>query len=1199
MDVKELETNDLWWKGPDLQNMAVATPVSLRVSSTVTDQCFTNELKPMSKVTLKFIKNCKTGVKQTLPLTLEEYDLAEIFLIKHFQAGYFSAKMASLKRESSVPQSNMLHGRKKGSILQWYNTLKEGDVTSLAQFTDGSLFYDIVTSLNFTYFSKENAKAESAATDSMEPMDVSVEPINTINEETVETGQSVSQSAVNDSLEVGENGNIDSKKKYDSLKKCIDDIFQIESTSLINYLECLKGNELELAKVAIFLLTALVQNLLSTDRESTTPLTQLDSQVQEDIQEFLSFVLTDRSQNDGPIKKSEFHKLLSRSAGTPHRRQHSRSSGSTDHSESSDGGKKTSKRRDRASSIVYEDNQDSPVKTLLESPKFQQKVAMYRKESELKKLRNALYMEENKVLDLVAEKNILNDKLEKKNKEVESLKNDFRKYREEAEDSECFKLKEGKRLVEEIECLKKVNHSLKEENNKLKKENETYDNKVEELEMKLAEKKVPDCNDKSHVTLSEELTIKDDELAHLKADVKMLEKKLQTLEETSYERNELSSRVPKVLSNVTNVNEVTTALLDKKEQEIKSLWTKLWDETEKTKNFEALLEFSEKEKMDQNEEINRNINLISVLESNQAYYQQQLDFFKENCTCLKNSRTNSNNSKEQEVGDLQLSSTNSKEFLSEAENPTSIAEELDLLQSNLSNDSNLNLKNPIEFDSSMRVPNSDFVLLQKMIQNLVGLIWKKNYGLDVHALVKLEKELGDTQCIQQIILAVNFIVDALKRAKSNTPDKKSSDPQLKALTLKKKGLEAENKSLKQELNDVNKCLQVKEVELQIVKNECEKLQSLKKDLNEKIDKVSKEAEEIFKKYEGAKKCIEKKEIELRKLMKLYMTLTKSAEPDKSRSSCDECKKLQQKIRELQSECSDKEQVIREFKLAKRNLEGRIKNYVQQVKQLHHEKEELQFKHQRDVSYSCGTLSDRQKVMLCYYEKAFAELDEKAKALKKTKKAQSWSTIPSVSTNTYTMCGEKNSTVENSISIANQSIRSSFFQVANEDDFLNHSSLADIHNGGDTKDSNDVNRLKELRRRNTFCLPHLQSSYPLEIQNMTPSEKKYYEPSRHLMNISLVTDKMELNRQQEEETDSDNSRKPFILSKRKIPDNDNVTNASKKIFRPSSLSTKVKSLSSKSATSLKQGTSLLKKGTIRTPSSTRHFNNKPHNNSKKY
>ncbi|GFS97050.1 hypothetical protein TNCV_4492321, partial [Trichonephila clavipes] len=666
------------------------------------------------------------------------------------------------------------------------------------------------------------------------------------------------------------------------------------------------------------------------------------------------------------------------SIGTPHRRQHSRS-GSTEHSEASEGGKKTTKKRKgRASSIVYEDNEDSPVKTLLESPKFQQKVAMYRKESELKKLRNALYMEENKVLDLVAEKETLNEKIEKKNKEVDSLKEEFRKYREEAEESECFKLKEAKKQDEEIKCLKKVNHSLKEENHKLRHENGALDNQVEELELKLTEKIIPDCNVKSHMALSEELTIRDDEIAHLKSNVKKLEKKLQKLEGKD---NEKSSRVSKVLSNITNVDEVTKALLDKKEQEIKCLWTKLLDETEKAKHFEDLLKFAEKEKIDQRDEIDRNIDLISVLELNQSSYLQQLDLLKKNCNCQKKSKTKSKNGEED---DMQVSSTDSKEFLSEAESASTIAEELGLRQNEVDKDSNLSVRQSLfEFESSMRVSNSDFVLLQKMVQNLVGLIRKKNSGLDAHALVKLEKELGDTQCIQQIILAVNCIINALKLARSNMPDRKSSDPQVKALTLKKKELEVENKSLKQELNDINKFLEVKEVELQVVKDECKELQSLKKELNEKIDKERKEAKEMSEKYEGAKKCLEKKETEVRKFMKLYMMLTKYVEPDKSRNSCDGCKKLQQKIRELQSECSDKEQVIRELKSAKRNLEGRMKNYVHQVEQLQHEKVKLQFKHQRDFSYSCGTLSDREKVMTHYYQKAISELDKKVKDLPET------------------------------------------------------------------------------------------------------------------------------------------------------------------------------------------------------------------------
>ncbi|GFQ69962.1 hypothetical protein TNCT_262311 [Trichonephila clavata] len=129
------------------------------------------------------------------------------------------------------------------------------------------------------------------------------------------------------------------------------------------------------------------------------------------------------------------------------------------------------------------------------------------------------------------------------------------------------------------------------------------------------------------------------------------------------------------------------------------------------------------------------------------------------------------------------------------------------------------------------------------------------------------------------------------------------------------------------------------------------------------------------------------------------------------------------------------------------------------------------------------------------------------------------------------------------------------QVANEEDFLNHSSLADIHKGVGTEGSNANDHLKELHGRNTLGLPHLQSSYPL----VTSSE---------------------------EETDSDDSSERFI-KKRKMFEDDNFSNASKKIFRPSSVSIQ-KNISSKSPTSIKKGTFLLKKGSTRTPSSIRHF-----------
>ncbi|GBN79849.1 hypothetical protein AVEN_126520-1 [Araneus ventricosus] len=138
LDVKALTANDLWWKGPDLENLTASTPDSLRVSSFVTDECYSNKLKTIPKLTLKlnidsnfidnlldltnnfhklirilafifrFITNCKSGVKQRDSLTLEEYGKAEIFLINNFQARYFAPEIACLKKGSPVSQSSKL-----------------------------------------------------------------------------------------------------------------------------------------------------------------------------------------------------------------------------------------------------------------------------------------------------------------------------------------------------------------------------------------------------------------------------------------------------------------------------------------------------------------------------------------------------------------------------------------------------------------------------------------------------------------------------------------------------------------------------------------------------------------------------------------------------------------------------------------------------------------------------------------------------------------------------------------------------------------------------------------------------------------------------------------------------------------------------------------------------------------------------------
>ncbi|GBO13838.1 hypothetical protein AVEN_181902-1 [Araneus ventricosus] len=79
--------------------------------------------------------------------------------------------------------------------------------------------------------------------------------------------------------------------------------------------------------------------------------------------------------------------------------------------------------------------------------KFCGGAAIFRKESELAKLRSALHSEENKVTDLTLEKQNLNDELKKKKKELEFYKKELESHREalsEKEEQEKLRAEELK-----------------------------------------------------------------------------------------------------------------------------------------------------------------------------------------------------------------------------------------------------------------------------------------------------------------------------------------------------------------------------------------------------------------------------------------------------------------------------------------------------------------------------------------------------------------------------------------------------------------------------------------------------------------------------------------------------------------------------------------------------------------------------------
>ncbi|GBM82619.1 hypothetical protein AVEN_26802-1 [Araneus ventricosus] len=192
-------------------------------------------------------------------------------------------------------------------------------------------------------------------------------------EEKIET--SVSESI--DPFVVKESDHTDTHKKYDVIRKFIDDFYHVESSLLIDYGECQKGKELELAKVAVFLLSAMVQNLLSSEDKVVYNTTLLEQEVQANIFECLALVFGEKDMGENQIKKSELHKVLSRAAsykaGTPLRKQPPRSTPDSSTNDLSEGVKNVHKKRKERTVILYEDLQDSPLKNLLESPKIQYK----------------------------------------------------------------------------------------------------------------------------------------------------------------------------------------------------------------------------------------------------------------------------------------------------------------------------------------------------------------------------------------------------------------------------------------------------------------------------------------------------------------------------------------------------------------------------------------------------------------------------------------------------------------------------------------------------------------------------------------------------------------------------------------------------------------------------------------------------------
>ncbi|CAL1301012.1 unnamed protein product [Larinioides sclopetarius] len=1101
----------------------------------------------------------------------------------------------------------MLHSKKSQSILQWYNSLTtRGDVNSLEQFTDGSHFFEIVASLQ--PFLLQGSKESNLATESVIFSETSIacnEEVMTSVEEAATEGKM--ETSVSESIDVGpfvikESDHTDTQKKYDAIRKFIDDFYHVESSSLVDYGECQKGKELELAKVAVFLLSAMVQTLVSSKNEVVYNTTLLELEVQENIHECLALVLDEKDVGENHIKKSELHKVLSRAAsykaGTPVRKS---SRSTSDPNDASEGVKNISKKRkERQSVIVYEDLQNSPLKNLLESPKIQYKAAILRKESELTKLRGALLSEENKVVDLTLEKQNLNDELEKKKKELDFYKKELQSQREalsEKEEQEKLRDEELKDKKIEAEKIRKLAEDREEEIKQLNKNNATLQEKLVDLEKRLEQDAATSLM-KGNNCLKDRIQILELDNEEKVQTIKSLNEKITSLENelqkyqdfsASISRRELrSSSAPETLSTIIYADEQSRETLERKEQELRQ---DLETKDERIKRLAPQLHKGEISK-------NKSSNLELQKKNMGNYWQEKMCSLEKENQVLKEKLENY---------ELKYGSTSDDTAVASsaiiARNLNSIKKESDVIESSTDEDN----KKDSQFYARVSDDSKISILDSQMLD-------KGRSDLEVKILKSVVRHLEMKKCISPVLAAV------LKEG-CNKPKNRDElfvflrDMKI-AIKLPKQSVMTRSRSqaieeLESRYNDSIKKIASLENDIDKYK---QKVADSKRDaavsirdaadskmeadnLKQEITNLRQEVAIAQEKYINMEKLAKKKDDDVKKALIMYQRIVKLDKKDKdSKKECgEECEKLRRRCKQLNEECLVFEQETSELKRSINHLEGMMEHLQFEIKELNKEKKELEHKLWKETSALSRNTTDRDALVLHYLKKSKHE-PKKNKDIE-LKGEEKKSSRPIVKVDAYILNSENEPSMSNSM-LAGRSIRSSYFQVADEDDFLNESSLAEIHNGGILEGESGENRLLELQRRNTLCPPHLQSSYPLEIQNMTPSERKYYNPQELSFDLgrkgSQYNGKRDIRKNPKSkymESDSDESddSHSFPVKKRKISEADRISVAvSKKRNRPSNVKgpSKEQGISRKPSTPLKRVAAFVKRQstTFITPSS---------------
>ncbi|GIY16361.1 uncharacterized protein CDAR_68881 [Caerostris darwini] len=555
----------------------------------------------------------------------------------------------------------MINSRKRNSILHWLNSVPLKDsADTLLQLKDAIIFNEVLNLINETISERDknipinftekafshdrkvtsnSQQKEEIDPTSNEQISIVTQTFSQVEEITTTSSQehaaeetameiketSDSENTTDDSIVKKKNGDIDSETKFSMIRKFLDDFYHQDSTLLIDYSECENGKEIELAKVAVLLLSAMTQCFLTVHREEIQTLTMLQNHVQEDIEELLSYTLKDVENET--LKKTELHKILSRptkskSRATP-RSCISRSA--TDRRNSLEGVKNLPKKRKDRNSVIdidVEDIQNSSLRDLFESPKVQYRTSILRKNTEISKLREALIKEENKVADLTLDKKNLTAELQKKVRELKSSTEEFRKYRDDIMELENTRMENIESYRQEIVKLKESTEKLKSEVKELNIEKLTLEERIGVLEEKLAKKSTNEANkwkEDARRMLEVEISahFHDSKLNHLKELVETLSKDVEDYKNVQEEyRNKKNESLN---------SEMKKTLIEEKHQEIINLKQKILDESEKAKRFESLAKDAEKERMQNRLDLKMVTAKMSSLQAELKKYEQNLE----------------------------------------------------------------------------------------------------------------------------------------------------------------------------------------------------------------------------------------------------------------------------------------------------------------------------------------------------------------------------------------------------------------------------------------------------------------------------------------------------------------------------------------------------------------------------------------------